>query len=114
MDELTERLIGGEHPVRIGGPRPSVPDLRQRVTETGFVNVAFVGTRGGTELGLRLDPAATDAGSVDFEAGLGKLHLEGTLILNGDPVRCVADIDLATLDGTGRLVPVDASEVAAG
>jgi hypothetical protein len=29
--------------------------------------------------------------------------VEGHLILNDDPVRCIADIDLATLKGTGRL-----------
>jgi hypothetical protein len=29
--------------------------------------------------------------------------VEGHLILNGDPVRCIADLDLATLEGTGRL-----------
>jgi hypothetical protein len=28
---------------------------------------------------------------------------EGNLILNNDPVRCIADLDLATLKGTGRL-----------
>jgi hypothetical protein len=32
--------------------------------------------------------------------------------LNDDPVRVVADIDLGTLKGTGRLVVVDESEVA--
>jgi hypothetical protein len=40
------------------------------------------------------------------------VHVEGTVILNYDPVRCIADIDLATLNGTGHLVVVDQSEVA--
>jgi hypothetical protein len=39
------------------------------------------------------------------------VHVEGTLILNDDPVRCIADIDLATLNGTGRLVVVKESEL---
>ena len=35
------------------------------------------------------------------------VHVEGTLTLNYVPVRCVADIDLATLNGTGQLVVVE-------
>jgi leucyl aminopeptidase len=31
------------------------------------------------------------------------VHVEGRLVLNDDAVRCIADIDLATLGGTGRL-----------
>jgi hypothetical protein len=31
------------------------------------------------------------------------VHLEGALKLDGVPVRCVADIELSTVTGTGRL-----------
>jgi hypothetical protein len=74
--------------------------------------IKFTETRGGTDLGIAVDRAAVDLGSADFDQGSGTLHVEGTLILNDDPVRCIADIDLTTPKGTGRLVVVDESEVA--
>jgi hypothetical protein len=46
---------------------------------------------------------AADLSRADFDSGTGTVHVEGNLILNDDPVRCIADIDLATLKGTGRL-----------
>ncbi|MHC3475016.1 hypothetical protein ACYF6T_40950 [Streptomyces sp. 7R007] len=81
-------------------------ELRKRIEEFQHVSIKFTGTRGGTDLGVRLDLAATDTGSADFDKGAGVVHVEGTLNLNGDDVRCVADLDLATLAGTGRLVVV--------
>jgi hypothetical protein len=50
-----------------------------------------------------LDRAATDLSKANFDDGTGTVHVEGHLVLNDDPVRCIADIDLATLGGTGRL-----------
>ena len=103
MDALTRRLTV-EQPVAVGGPTPTLDDFRVRLHELGSVFVKFTETRGGTDLGVRLDRAATDPAGADFAAGRGTVHVEGTLILNDDPVRCVADIDLATLRGTGRLI----------
>jgi hypothetical protein len=111
VDELTQRLANGDHPVAVGGMKPSLDDLQRRVEDMGYALIKFTGTRGGTELGIRLDRAATDASSADFAGGTGTVHVEGTLILNNDPVRCVADIDLATLDGTGHLVPIERSQL---
>jgi hypothetical protein len=113
VNELTQRLSEGSHPVTVGGPDPSVADLRDRVEQFGYVSIKFTGTRGGTDLGVRLDLAATDLSAADFGKGTGSVHFEGTLNLNGDPVRCVADIDLATLNGTGHLVLVEEKEAAA-
>ena len=67
------------------------------------MHIKFTGTRGGTDLGIRLDREATDLSAADFEKGTGTIHVEGNLTLNYDPVRLFADIDLATLDGTGHL-----------
>ena len=106
MDELTERLAAGDHPVTLGGPNPSVEKLQSRIDEIGWLHVKFTDTHGGTDLGVHLDQTACDFSAADFESGSGTIHVEGTLTLNNDPVRCVADIDLTTLDGTGHLVPV--------
>jgi Core binding factor beta subunit len=80
-----------------------VEELRERTGEMGYVLVKFTQTRGGTELGFPLDRDATDLSAANFDEGTGTVHVEGHLILNDDPVRCIADIDLATLNGTGRL-----------
>ncbi|MGX1471571.1 UNVERIFIED_CONTAM: hypothetical protein RKD50_000379 [Streptomyces canus] len=109
MDELTQRLSDAQ-PVEVGGPKPTLEELHTRLTDIGTVFVKFTDTRGGTDLGIRLDQEATDLSAADFEQGAGTVHVEGTLILNDDPVRCIADIDLATLKGTGRLVVVEMSE----
>jgi hypothetical protein len=117
MNELTERLATGDHPVTVGGPQPSLEELQNRVEEIGWVHIKFTDTRGGTDLGIRLDREASDVTKADFENGTGTLHVEGNLTLNNDPVRLIADIDLATLDGTGHLVlreePEPAEETAA-
>jgi hypothetical protein len=107
MNELTERLATGDHPVTVGGPQPSLEDLKNRIDEIGWVHIKFTDTRGGTDLGIRLDREATDLSKADFEKGTGTIHVEGNLTLNYDPVRLFADIDLATLNGTGHLEPRD-------
>lgn len=112
MNELTQRLSSGQHPVTVGGPQPSRDGLRRRVEDVGHVNIKFTETRGGTDLGLRVDRDATDLSDADFEEGRGMVHIEGTLTLNDDPVRCIADIDVATLNGTGHLVLVQESVAA--
>ena len=102
MNELTERLTL-EQSVVMGGADPAVEELRDRTGEMGYVLVKFTETRGGTELGFPLDRAATDLSQANVDDGTGTVHVEGRLVLNDDPVRCIADIDLATLGGTGRL-----------
>ncbi len=110
MNELTQRLTK-EQPVTVGGPETSPEQLRDRIENIGTFFVKFTETRGGTDLGVRLDPSACDVSSADFEKGSGVIHVEGTLTLNDDPVRCIADVDLATLDGKGRLRVIDESEL---
>jgi hypothetical protein len=102
MNELTERL-SVDQPIVMGGADPTVEELRNRTGEMGYVLVKFTETRGGTELGFPLDREATDITAADFDNGTGTAHVEGNLILNDDPVRCIANIDLSTLKGTGRL-----------
>jgi hypothetical protein len=104
MNELTQRLTV-DQPIVMGGADPTVEELRNRTGEMGYALVKFTETRGGTELGFPLDRDATDLSGADFDKATGKVHVEGKLTLNDDPVRCIADIDLATLKGTGRLAP---------
>ncbi|MEU3171619.1 hypothetical protein [Streptomyces sp. NPDC007000] len=93
-------------------------DLQRRITEMGYVFIKFTDTDGGTDLGVRvdpaasdLDPAASDLGGADFDRGAGRVHLEGTLTLNLVKVRCVTDIELPSLSGTGRLVALEEAAV---
>jgi hypothetical protein len=72
----------------------------------GYVHVKFTETKGGTELGVRLDRETTDLSKADFENGKGKAHLEGDLTLDYVKVRCIADINLKTLTGKGHLVRI--------
>jgi hypothetical protein len=104
MDDLVQRLSEGDHPVAVGGPQPSLEIFQKRVEDMGYVFIKFTGTRGGTDLGVRVDPQATDLSQANFQEGTGTAHVEGTLTLNYVKVRCVADIDLGTLQGTGRLI----------
>jgi Core binding factor beta subunit len=116
MNELTERLATGDHPVTVGGPQPSLEDLQYRIDEVGWIHVKFTDTRGGTDLGIKLDTEGTDLSKADWEKGTGSIHVEGNLTLNWDPVRLIADIDLSTLNGTGHLElreePAEAAEEA--
>ncbi len=107
MDELVERLAQGNQPVTVGGPNPSLAEFRKRVEDMGYVFIKFTGTRGGTDLGVRVDKSATNLDQAHFDQGTGTAHVEGTLTLNYVKVRCLADIDLATLSGTGHLVALE-------
>lgn len=104
MNELVQRLSEGSH--KLAADRyKTAADLKERI-DRGFVLVKFTGTRGGTELGMQLDPAETRTDGADFVAGTGRVRLVGELTLNYVKVRCVADLDLATLAGEGHLVPL--------
>jgi hypothetical protein len=113
MNELTQRLATNQSVV-VGGADPTAEELRNRTGEMGYVLIKFTETRGGTELGFPLDRDATDLSAANFDNATGTVHVEGSLILNDDPVRCIADIDLATLKGTGRLALEERTPVAAG
>lgn len=107
MDELVQRLAEGQHPVAVGGPNPSLEEFRWRIEDMGYVFIKFTGTRGGTDLGVRIDKQATQLSQAYFDQRTGIAHVEGTLTLNYVKVRCVADIDLETLNGTGHLVVLE-------
>ncbi|WP_406727876.1 hypothetical protein WJ438_29250 [Streptomyces sp. GD-15H] len=113
MDELVGRLSVEGQKTAVGGPSPSVRDLQRRITEMGYVFIKFTDTDGGTDLGVRVDEAASDLGGADFDKGTGSVHIEGTLTLNLVKVRCVTDIELSSLSGTGHLVALEEATVGA-
>jgi hypothetical protein len=108
MNELVQRLSEGRHPVATERYK-SAAELKERI-DRGFVLVKFTGTQGGTELGVQLDAAETQLDKGDFQGATGTVRLAGGLTLNYVKVKCVADIDLATLKGEGYLVPVAEEE----
>lgn len=88
MDKLVERLSKGEQPIIVSRAL-SAGELRRSI-DRGYVLIKFTDTHGGTELGIRLDTAATDLSQADFQ-GTGIVHLVGNLALNYAKVRCIAD-----------------------
>src|SRR5690242_18038699 len=100
MDDLVQRLSEGNHKVVVGGSQATLEDFRKRVEDMGYVFIKFTETRGGTDLGVRVDKSTTRSERASFENATGTVHIEGTLTLNYVKVRCVADIDLSTLQGT--------------
>lgn len=110
MDELVQRLSTGDHPIEIVLRPTRTTDALKECVERGYVHVKFTGTRGGTELTVRLDKTDQDGAAVGANAG--RIRLVGDLTLNGVKVRCIAESDLATFQGTGRLEPIDAAVAA--
>ena len=106
-DDIISRLSTGQHRVEVSlRPERTVGALKDCL-DRGFVLVKFVETRGGTELGMRLDRGACETGTADFGAGTGSVHLEADLTLNYVRVRCIADIELESLSGQGHLRTVE-------
>jgi len=105
---LVERLCDDVHPVEAGLRPERTVKLFKEAIDRNCVHVKFTNTNGGTELGVRLDRDACDFGKADFENGTGIVHVEGGLTLDYVKVRCIADINLSTLEGQGRLVKVEA------
>jgi|SRR5579864_1063049 len=103
MNELVERLATGDHPVAVTiRPEPTLKALKECI-DRGYVHVKFTGTRGGTELGVRLDRSLSELGAGDFDTGSGTIEIVGNLTLNYEKVRCRAQIDLHTFTGRGHL-----------
>lgn len=101
-NDLVNRLAQGEHAIAAGGPAPSIEQLKESI-DRQYVFINFTDTVGGTHLGIQLDPGASTMQGADFTHGTGVVHLEGSCVLDDVSLRCIADIDLATLSGTGRV-----------
>lgn len=105
MNELVKKLTEGQHPIAAERSE-SAAELKEQI-ERDFVLLKFTETKGGTELGCQLDKELTNTEQADFDKSSGTVHLVGNLTLDYVKVQFVADIDLATLKGTGNLVVVE-------
>ena len=104
---LVDKLCEGEHPVKASlRPEGTVKQLKEAI-DRGYVHLRFTDTEGGTELGVRLDKEACDFSSADFDSGTGSVHLEGGLTVDFEKLRCIADIDMESLEGKGRISKVE-------
>jgi hypothetical protein len=106
MSDLVQRLSQGMHPVEASlRPDRTVAALKECI-DRGYVLIRFTGTRGGTELGVALDRERSKLAGADFEKQSGSVTIVGDLMLDFVKVRCIADIDLPSLAGQGRLEPL--------
>jgi uncharacterized protein YbdZ (MbtH family) len=102
-DDLVSRLAAQNQAVEIVVRPPGDVKAFQSRLEQGYVHVSFPATRGGTQLGVNVDKSALRMTNADFEQRKGIVHLEGGLTLNYQKVRVIADINLETLTGEGKL-----------
>ena len=106
---LVDRLSAGDHRIVVSQrPEPTVKALKEAI-DGGYVRVKFTETQGGTELGFKVDNDASDLTNANFDEGTGKVRVVGGLTLDYTKVRCIADIDLQTLEGQGHLEKVEAA-----
>ena len=106
---LVENLCVGDHPVEVGLRPDRTAKLFKEAIDRNYIHIKFTKTKGGTELGFRLNRDTSDLSAADFENAKGTVHVEGVLTLDYVQVKCVADIDLSTLAGNGHLVKVEAA-----
>lgn len=113
MSELVHKLAKGDHRVIFRAIQDNAVQELKECVDRNFVHVKFTETRGGTELGFELDEERSDLSKVDWEAGTGTVHFAGNLSLDYVKVRCVADIDISKMEGTGHLEILEEEEAAA-
>jgi uncharacterized protein YbdZ (MbtH family) len=107
-ESLVDKLCQGDHAVAVRiRPEPTASLFKEAI-DRGYVHIKFTETRGGTELGVRLDKGLCDFSNASFEEATGIVHVVGSLTLDYVPVRCISDIDLNTLTGKGHLEKVKA------
>jgi hypothetical protein len=102
MSDLVQRL-GTEQDVEVSMRPETTVEYFKAAVDRGYVHIKFIHTRGGTELGIRLDREASDFSQADWEGKSGKVTIVGNLILDYVKVRFHGTIDLSTLKGLGYL-----------
>ena len=103
---LLERLAKEQPVCLVLRPEATAAALSEALSRN-FVHVKFVETKGGTELGVRLEAEDSSRLRSEVEGGTSSIGIAGRLVLDGHPVRCVASIELESLSGSGRLEPAE-------
>lgn len=103
MSELVQKLAKGDHRVIFRPVRENAVEELKECVDRKYVHIKFTETRGGTELGFKLDEERSDLSNADWEKGTGRIHVAGNLTLDYVKVRLVADLDIADMVGTGHL-----------
>jgi uncharacterized protein YbdZ (MbtH family) len=110
QESLVDRLSTGEHPVETTlRPNASAKALKEAI-DAGYVRIKFTDTKGGTELGVRVNKELCNFEGANFEQATGGATIVGDLTLDYTRVRCIADLDLQTLAGQGHLEKIAAAE----
>jgi hypothetical protein len=103
MSELVNRLSQGTHPIEISlRPERTMKAFKEAV-DRGYVHIKFTNTHGGTELGVRVTDRGIDLDQANFDAETGRVKLSGELRLDYVKVKCVADVELPSMQGEGHL-----------
>jgi uncharacterized protein YbdZ (MbtH family) len=106
QESLVDRLCKGDHPIEITlRPNVSAKAFKEAI-DSGYVRVKFTSTKGGTELGIRVNNEACNFQDANFEPASGRAKVVGELTLDYTKVRCIANVDLQSLTGQGRLEKV--------
>ena len=98
MSTLVEKLSKGKHPVSLF--RYKNHDELKAAVDREFVLVKFTETRGGTEVGFRLDRSKSQ---INFERPDDAIKLVGEFGLDYLPVECSVSVDSQTFVGEGFL-----------
>jgi hypothetical protein len=102
VSELVQKLTREQPIAAILRPK-SAPEHLKAMLSQGYVHIEFTETRGGTELGIELDPEKSDLSGGNFDEGTGSIQITGDLVLDYTPVRFHGFIDLDSMRGKGRL-----------
>ena len=103
MSDLVSKLSQGTHAVELKLRPESTRQALKECLERRYVHVRFINTRGGTELGFKLDESTAQAALAGVDDGQSVIHVSGNLSLDYERIRCVAEINPETFEGTGRL-----------
>ena len=59
MNELVQKLSEAEHPIEASLRSEKTATALKESIDRGYVHIKFTNTKGGTDLGVRLDPAGS-------------------------------------------------------
>ncbi|MBV8829890.1 MAG: hypothetical protein JO108_11755 [Acidobacteriaceae bacterium] len=106
MSELVRKLSERDQKIEVSIRPDRTPKALLECIQKGYVHLRFPETQGATDLYVPVDMADTTFNDADFETGTGSIELAGKLTLDYEDVNCRAVIDLATMNGYGRLEPL--------